>query len=202
MSADQYKTISSSVEGIIYKDRNSKFLGFAYPVVNEDEIKTILSELRQQHKGANHLCYAWQLGVESVRWRANDDGEPNNSAGLPIYGQIQAYGVTNVLVAVVRFFGGTKLGVGGLISAYKETAQLTLEEVRIITKTVFSTLIVEFDYQSISSVMRLIKKNQLQFHDQSEGTKARYTLEIPRNKLMVIKKKLEAIKGVQLSKPT
>ncbi|QBA64384.1 IMPACT family protein [Muriicola soli] len=202
MASDQYKTISSSAEGLIHKDRNSKFLGFAYPVSNEEEIKTILAELRQQHKGANHVCYAWQMGVEPHRWRANDDGEPNNSAGLPIYGQIQAYGITDVLVAVVRFFGGTKLGVGGLISAYKQTAQMTLEEVRIITKTVFSTLIVEFDYQAISSVMRLIKKNQLQFHDQTEGTKAQYTLEVPRNKLMVIKKKLEAIKGVQLSTPT
>ncbi|MEY8022078.1 YigZ family protein [Muriicola sp. SD30] len=198
MSTDQYKTIATPAEGILYKERNSKFMGFAYPVKNEEEIKTILENIRQEHRGANHVCYAWQLGMDAVSWRANDNGEPNNSAGLPIYGQIQAFELTQVLVAVVRYFGGTKLGVGGLISAYKKTAQLTLEEVKIIKKTIFHTLTVELDYSSINPVMRLIKKYQLQLLDQASGTKVKYRLNIPRNKVNEIRKKLEAMKGVDV----
>ncbi|NNC62003.1 MAG: YigZ family protein [Flavobacteriaceae bacterium] len=198
MSTDQYKTIATPAKGILYKDRNSKFIGFAYPVKNEEEIKTILENIRQEHKGANHVCYAWQLGMDVVSWRANDDGEPNNSAGLPIYGQIQAFGLTQVLVAVVRYFGGTKLGVGGLISAYKKTAQLTLEDVKTIKKTIFSAITVELDYSSINVVMRLIKKNQLQLLDQSSGTRVKYRLNVPRNKVNEVRKKFEAMKGVDV----
>ena len=198
MTTDQYKTIATPAEGILYKDRNSKFMGYAYPVRNEEEIKAILENIRQEHRGANHVCYAWQLGVDAVNWRANDDGEPNNSAGLPIYGQIQAYGLTQVLVAVVRYFGGTKLGVGGLISAYKKTAQLTLGEVKTIKKTIFHTLSVELDYSSINPVMRLIKKYQLQLLDQSSGARVKYRLNIPRNKVNVVRKKFEVMKGVDV----
>ena len=129
---DTYKTIEISVENILFKEKNSKFFGFAFPVTSEIEVKTHLENLKAEHFSARHWCYAYQIGTENIKFRANDDGEPSNSAGMPIYGQIQSFEITNVLVVVVRYFGGVKLGVGGLISAYKNTAQLTLDEATII----------------------------------------------------------------------
>ena len=114
---DTFKTIASPSSEILFKEKNSKFFGCAFPVTSEEEIKSHLENLRKQHSGAGHFCYAFQLGTETIQFRANDDGEPSNSAGMPIYGQIQSFGVTNILVVVVRYFGGVKLGVGGLISA-------------------------------------------------------------------------------------
>ena len=114
---DVYKTIATPSEETLFKDRNSKFFGYAFPVHSETDVKEALESLKKQHHSARHFCYAWQLGVETIRFRANDDGEPSNSAGMPIYGQIQSFGVTNILVVSVRYFGGTKLGVGGLINA-------------------------------------------------------------------------------------
>ena len=133
---DTYNTIKRSTEGILFKEKNSKFFGFAYPVLNEDEVKFYLENLKKEHHSARHWCYAYQIGTETIAYRANDDGEPSNSAGMPIYGQIQSFDVTNILVVVVRYFGGVKLGVGGLISAYKTTAQLTLETCTIVEKTI------------------------------------------------------------------
>ena len=133
---DTYKTIDQPTEGILFKEKNSKFFGYAFPVSTTDEIKIHIDQLKKQHFGAVHFCYAYQIGSEKIEFRVNDDGEPSNSAGIPIYGQIQSFGVTNVLLVVVRIFGGIKLGVGGLISAYKTTAQLVLEEAEIVEKTI------------------------------------------------------------------
>ena len=199
MKPDHYKTLATSVEGILYKDRKSKFIGYAYSVEDEDEIKALLASISQEHKGANHVCYAWQLGVDPMSWRANDDGEPNNSAGMPIYGQIQAFGLTNILLAVVRYFGGTKLGVGGLISAYKSTAQLTLDEGRIIKKTILVPLVIEFDYPVINEVMRLIKRSKLQILSQTTDLRARYELAIPESSLQEIMQQFESIRGVEIT---
>ena len=121
-----YKTIAHSTESVVFKERKSKFYGYAFPILHEQEVKPLLQRIKESHTAANHVCYAWQIGAQNVSYRANDDGEPNNSAGLPIYGQIQSFEVTNILVAIARVFGGTKLGVGGLIGAYKNTALLTL----------------------------------------------------------------------------
>ncbi|MCB0451221.1 MAG: YigZ family protein, partial [Confluentibacter sp.] len=132
---DTYKTITIPSEEVLFKDKNSKFFGYAFPVSQEEEIKMHLEQLKKKHFSARHWCYAYQIGTEKISFRANDDGEPNNSAGMPIYGQIQSFEVTNILVVVVRYFGGTKLGVGGLISAYKNTAQLALEKATIVEKT-------------------------------------------------------------------
>ena len=132
MEKDTFKTILKPSEAVLYKDKKSKFFGYIFPLQNESEVKPIIEVLKKKHHTANHACYAWQLGTEKITYRANDDGEPNNSAGMPIYGQIQAFDVTNVLVVVVRIFGGTKLGVGGLIQAYKTSAQLTIESANII----------------------------------------------------------------------
>ena len=159
---DTYKTIEISVENILFKEKNSKFFGFAFPVTSEIEVKTHLENLKAEHFSARHWCYAYQIGTENIKFRANDDGEPSNSAGMPIYGQIQSFDITNVLVVVVRYFGGVKLGVGGLISAYKTTAQLTLEEANIIEKTIDKHFKITFDYKNMNKVMRIIKEKNIQ----------------------------------------
>ena len=158
---DTYNTIASPSPEILYKEKNSKFFGYAYPVTTEEEIKQHLDELRKQHSGAVHFCYAFQLGTEKVYYRANDDGEPSNSAGMPIYGQIQSFDLTEVLIVVVRFFGGIKLGVSGLISAYRTAAQMALQEAEIIEKTIDIHYLVSFDYKNMNKVMRVIKENNL-----------------------------------------
>ena len=163
---DTFKTIASTSTEILFKEKNSKFFGLAFPVTSEDEIKSILYNLRKQHFGAGHFCYAFQLGTDSISFRANDDGEPSNSAGMPIYGQIQSFGLTNILVVVVRFFGGVKLGVGGLISAYKTAAQMTLEEAEIIEKTIDIHFQISFDYKNMNKVMRIIKEKNLEIISQ------------------------------------
>ena len=163
---DTYKTIESPSEEILFKEKNSKFFGYAFPVSTTDEIKIHIDQLKKQYFGAVHFCYAYQIGTEKIEFRANDDGEPSNSAGIPIYGQIQSFGLTNILIVVVRFFGGTKLGVGGLITAYKTTAQLVLENASIIEKTIDVQFKITFDYKNINKVMRIIKEKQLEIHSQ------------------------------------
>lgn len=160
---DTYKTLSKPSEEVLFKDKNSKFYGYAFPVTNEGDIKSLLETLKKEHHAARHWCYAYRLGTQeqNTRFRANDDGEPNNSAGMPIYGQIQSFDVTNILIVVVRYFGGTKLGVSGLINAYKTTAQLTLEASSIITELITENIKVSFDYANINKVMRIIKEKNL-----------------------------------------
>ena len=163
---DTYQTIKAPSEEALFKDRNSKFFGYAFPVKNEAEIEQRLEEIKSKHHKARHWCYAWQLGKLETRYRANDDGEPSNSAGMPIYGQIQSFDVTNVLIIVVRYFGGVKLGVGGLINAYRTAAQLALESAPIVRRTVDETFIVKFDYPEMNKVMQIIKQNNLNVIDQ------------------------------------
>lgn len=158
---DTYKTIESASEEVLYKDKNSKFYGYAFPISSEEEVKPIIEQLKKTHFSARHWCYAYQIGTDKISFRANDDGEPNNSAGMPIYGQIQSFEVTNILVVVVRYFGGVKLGVGGLISAYKSTAQLALEAAVIIEKTMDVFFTVTFDYKNMNKVMRIVKEKSI-----------------------------------------
>lgn len=164
---DTYKTISKRSEAALFKDKNSKFFGYAFPVKNEDEIKEHLETLKKEHHSARHWCYAYQLGTETIKYRANDDGEPSNSAGQPIYGQIQSFDVTNILIVVVRYFGGVKLGVGGLIHAYRTAAQLALESSKILTKTINLEYSITFDYKNMNKVMRIIKEKRLKITKQT-----------------------------------
>ncbi|UGS21781.1 IMPACT family protein [Flavobacterium cyclinae] len=166
LEKDTYKTIATVSEEVLYKKKNSKFFGYAFPVTTEEEIKEILERLRKEHFSARHWCYAYQIGTEKIQYRANDDGEPNNSAGIPIYGQIQSFEVTNVLVVVVRYFGGVKLGVGGLISAYKIAAQMALENSEIEERTIDKHFIISFGYANMNKVMRIIKEKNLQIVSQ------------------------------------
>lgn len=158
---DTYKTIAEASPETLYKEKNSKFFGFAFPITTEEEVKIHIDKLKKEHFSARHWCYAYQLGTTKVQYRANDDGEPNNSAGMPIYGQIQSFDVTNILIVVVRYFGGVKLGVGGLISAYRESAKMALEASSIIEKTIDVHFKITFDYKNMNKVMRVIKEKNL-----------------------------------------
>ncbi|MDD7887429.1 YigZ family protein [Flavivirga sp. 57AJ16] len=163
---DTYKTIETASKEVLFKDKNSKFFGYAFPVLNEDDVKLYLEKLKKEHHTARHWCYAYQLGTETISYRANDDGEPSNSAGMPIYGQIQSFGVTNILIVVVRYFGGVKLGVGGLINAYKTTAQIALEHSNVLVKTINTDYLISFDYKNMNKVMRIIKEKNLKITNQ------------------------------------
>lgn len=165
-TSDTYKTISKPSTEALFKDKNSKFFGYAFPVTNEAQIKNHIDELKKQHHSARHWCYAYQFGTEEITYRVNDDGEPSNSAGQPIYGQIQSFKITNVLIVVVRYFGGVKLGVGGLINAYRTTAQLALENANIIEKTIDINFLITFEYKNMNKVMRIIKEKQLKIVNQ------------------------------------
>ena len=153
---DKYLTINAPSEGL-YKEKGSKFIAFAIPVSNVEQIKTILEEKRKEHHDARHVCYAYILGVDKADYRSNDDGEPSGTAGRPILGSILSAGVTNVLIAVVRYFGGTKLGTSGLINAYKVASADALENAEIIEKTVDEEIHISFDYLVMNDVMKIIK---------------------------------------------
>jgi uncharacterized YigZ family protein len=155
-----YKTIAYNSEGL-YKEKGSKFLAFAYPVDSVDKAKEKIDELRIAHPKAVHHCYAWRIGIETLQDRYSDDGEPNNSAGMPIFGQIRAFEITNVLIVVVRYYGGTKLGVGGLISAYKKAAKDALEIAVIIEKHEEVRIGIKFDPNHTSELMRTLSKLNL-----------------------------------------
>ncbi|MEM0541143.1 YigZ family protein [Flavobacterium sp. j3] len=163
---DTYKTIVSPSKGVLLKEKNSKFFGYTFPITTEEDVKKNLELLKAEHPAAGHFCYAFQLGTTKKHYRTNDDGEPNNSAGLPIYGQIQSYGVTNTLVVIVRIYGGTKLGVGGLISAYKTAAQMALENSDIVERTIAIYFQINFDYKNMNKVMRIIKEKNLEIVSQ------------------------------------
>jgi len=162
---DLYKTIQSGSTGT-YREKGSKFLAFACPVETEEMIGKRLDELRKQYHDARHHCYAWRLGPAMEHIRVNDDGEPSGSAGNPIFGQIQSRGLTNVLVVVVRYFGGTLLGVGGLIQAYRAAASDALDRAKTIQKKVYTRLRLDFGYGQMNSVMKILKKNRLKPYDQ------------------------------------
>lgn len=176
--SDTYITIVKPVEGILFKDRGSKFFGYAYPITSESEVKTHIDQLKKEHHNARHWCYGYQLGMDYSQFRANDDGEPSNSAGMPIYGQIKSFDLTQVLVVVVRYFGGTKLGVGGLINAYKTTAQWTLQEAKLISKTIDRHFLLTFDYPEMNVVMRIIKEQQLQIVKQESALDCRFEIAV------------------------
>lgn len=175
---DTYKTITKPTESVLFKDKNSKFFGYAFPVLNEDEVKIKIEKLKKEHHAARHWCYAYQIGIEKISYRANDDGEPNNSAGIPIYGQILSFGVTNILIVVVRYFGGVKLGVTGLINAYKTTAQLSLEASKIIEKTINIGYLISFDYKNMNTVMRIIKERNLNIIHQKLEMDCKITISV------------------------
>jgi uncharacterized YigZ family protein len=171
MSVFSYQTIQDSSDSI-YKEKGSRFLAFAKPVNSESDVKKVLESLKKEYFDARHHCFAWILGPEKKLFRAFDDGEPNHSAGDPILGQIRSRELTNVLVVVVRYFGGTKLGVGGLISAYKTAASDALDRATIVTLDVTETLFLQYNYEFTPEVMKLVKEFSLEILDQKHDTQS------------------------------
>ncbi len=199
---DEYYTIASPVKDIIYKEKGSKFIGYAYPVKNEEDIEMALEDVKTKHDKARHFCYAWQLGKDYAQFRANDDGEPSNSAGMPIYGQLQAFNLTNCYVVVVRYFGGTKLGVGGLISAYKTTAQLTLEKAKIRKHTIDEEFTVHCNYDLMNVVMRYIEEDQLNLIHQNLEMDCDFTLGVRKKEFDRVFNKFKKVYGLKVTHPS
>lgn len=189
---DTYKTIAEKSEGL-YKEKGSKFIALAYPVSSEDEVKDILSDLRKQYHDARHHCYAYVIGYDGENWRANDDGEPSSTAGKPIHGQILSRELTNTLVVVIRYFGGTKLGVSGLIHAYKTAASEALDANQIEERTINDIYTITFAYPATNEIMRLIKDDELTVIEQKFDTNCAVTLGIRQSKLTVVLDKIDKI---------
>ncbi len=189
---DTYKTIAEKSEGL-YKEKGSKFIALAYPVSSEDEVKDILTDLRKQYHDARHHCYAYVIGYDGENWRANDDGEPSSTAGKPIHGQILSRELTNTLVVVIRYFGGTKLGVSGLIHAYKTAASEALDANRIEERTINDIYTITFAYPATNEIMRLIKDDELTVIEQKFDTSCAVTLGIRQSKLTVVLDKIDKI---------
>lgn len=158
---DEYYTLSKPSEGL-FKDKGSKFIAKAFPVYSEAEIKAIQEQLRSEYHDARHHCYAYMLGADKKVFRANDDGEPSSTAGKPILGQIKSFDLTNVLIVVIRYFGGTKLGVSGLIHAYKIAAEEALKSAEIIKKTLHDYYVLKFDYAAMNTIMRILKEENIE----------------------------------------
>jgi len=193
MASDTYFSIEKQPEPAIFKDRKSKFIGYAFPVQDNSDVKSALEQLKKEHHSARHWCYGYRIGIEKTEERANDDGEPSNSAGMPILNQIKAKNLTNILVVVVRYFGGVKLGVGGLINAYKTTAQMVLEKAEIIEKIRTKNLQIIFDYNDMNKVMRIIKEHQLKIIKQDLQEKGEIVLSVRLDDFEPIEKKLSKI---------
>ena len=199
LEQDTYKTILISPEPALFKEKNSKFFGYAFPVTNEEQVKNHIDELKKEHHSARHWCHAYQIGTENVIYRANDDGEPNNSAGMPIYGQIQSFDVTNILIVVVRYFGGVKLGVGGLISAYKTAAQMVLETAQITEKTIDIHYVIKFDYINMNKVMRVIKEKNIDIINQKMEMSCEIEIAIRKNNAQNIYEAFQSIYEIDIS---
>lgn len=187
-----YKTLANSSEGF-YKEKGSKFLAFAVPVSSEAEVKAFITQKRKEHHQAVHVCSAFRIGADHKLYRSSDDGEPSNSAGPPILGQIQAFELTNVLIAVVRYYGGTNLGVGGLISAYRTAAKEALEAAIIIEKEEEIDLDISFAYQKMHLVMDLLKREKVQIKEQCLAESCDLTICISKDQLSKIQGLLDAI---------
>ncbi|MCD4769579.1 MAG: YigZ family protein [Bacteroidales bacterium] len=168
MENDEYKTLKVRSTGI-FRDRGSKFIAIASPAGSVDEAMNIIDDIKKEYRDARHHCYAYKIGKDEERWRVNDDGEPAGSAGKPIMGQIRSFDITNIVIVVVRYFGGTLLGVGGLINAYKSAAKEALSSGQLVIKTLKVQYLLEFPYSGMNSVMKLIKEKKLeQYYQQFE----------------------------------
>jgi uncharacterized YigZ family protein len=196
--SDTYKTIESTTEGV-YKEKGSKFLAFAFPVYNELQIKEIIARLKKEHHSARHHCFAWQLGSDHQVYRINDDGEPSGTAGRPIFGQIQHHGLTNLLVVVVRYFGGILLGTSGLINAYKQAASDVLTNAAVIEKIIETTIEVNFDYLAMNEFMMVLKEFQLEMTESHFDLTCRAKVKVRKQLTEVVIGKLEKINLLTIS---
>ena len=195
--SDTYLTLEKPAEAI-FKDKGSKFLAYAYPVENDQQIKEILNQLKKEHHTANHHCYAYRLGADKMNFRANDDGEPNNTAGKPILGQIQSNDLTNVLIVVVRYFGGTLLGVSGLINAYKNSAADVIKVSSIIEKQILFNYSIQFYFEHLDDVMKLLKQLDCKITNQQFDNNCEISFSIRKANSEQCEEKLKKIEGLKL----
>lgn len=192
-----YRTLSTESNGL-YKEKGSKFIAYASPVQSPEQVQQQLNELRQKHRKARHYCYAYILGTEGSEFRAFDDGGPKYSAGDPILGQLRSFELTNTLVAVVRYFGGTKLGISGLINAYRQAAKMALEAAEIVEEEPFEIWRLTFAYPDINHVLRLVKELDLTVTERKFWEQCILTLQVPRSKQKHLHSWLEQMGGVEL----
>ncbi len=197
-SSDRYKTIKDTSEGL-YKEKGSKFIALAIPVATEEEAKKELLKTKKAFHDARHHCYAFRIGPENEYFRSSDDGEPSGTAGKPILNQILSAELFNIIVIVVRYFGGTKLGVPGLIRAYKTATREALDHAEIITKTITRSLELQFDYSQMNSVMHLVKEEKLKVIKQDFGMSCQLVIEVSRNRKKHIVEKLKNIRGLTVN---
>lgn len=195
---DTYKTIEKPSEGL-FKDKGSKFIAYAYPVSEEESVKSIIQSLKKEHYNARHHCYAYRFGYRGQTFRVNDDGEPSGTAGRPIYGQILSNNLTNILIVVVRYFGGTLLGVSGLINAYKSAASDVISNSTIITKVVKEKLSLEFDYVIQNQIMKVVKDHQIDNENLSCGLLCTLDLYVRAGELDQVVGKLKKIEGLKIT---
>lgn len=194
---DTYKTISEPVEAI-FRDRGSKFLAYAYPVSSDSDIKPIIAKLKAEHLKANHHCWAIRLGLDRSVFRVNDDGEPSGTAGRPILNTLLSKDITNALVVVVRYFGGTLLGVPGLINAYRTATEMALAEARVIEKTINDIYTISFDYPQMNDVMRIVKDEQLQILEQRSELNCTIQFSVRKTQVEVVMSKLNKLTGAKI----
>ncbi len=192
-----YLTISGRSEGQ-YKEKGSKFIGIALPCTSPELAKKLLSQIEREHHQARHWCYAYRFGLKGDVYRANDDGEPSNSAGAPILGQLQSFEVTNVLVVVVRYYGGTKLGVGGLISAYRTAAKEALNTSEILEREVFEWIIIEFEYNVMVRVMNILKKYRLEMVEKVFELSCKLKTNLPMDSAELIRDELCSLETLEI----
>lgn len=197
MLEDNYKTISAPAEGI-FRDKGSKFIAYAFPMAEEEAFREHLTEVRALHPKARHYCWAYRLSPDRQVFRINDDGEPSGSAGRPILNVLLSYDVTNVFVVVVRYFGGTLLGVPGLINAYKTATKEALDAADIVEKTVNDVYGVEFDYLAMNDVMRVVKEENLNVLKQEFDNRCKLEFELRQNEISIVVGRLEKIDGVSI----
>ena len=192
---DMYKTIEETYEGA-FSEKRSKFVSIAIPVNSEDEVKEHLYELRKKYYDARHVCWAYHIGTDDVKFRANDDGEPSGTAGRPILGQIRSFELTDILIAVVRYFGGIKLGTGGLIIAYKAAAADVLEQAVIVEKTIDESLTFTFEYPFMNEVMRIVKEMEPTILAQNFEMSCEMTLQIRRSQIELLRNRLSKVQSL------
>ncbi len=194
---DSYRTLNAPAEGF-FKDRGSKFHAFAYPLRSEEDTKSLLGTLRELHPKAGHHCYAYRLGLDRNHYRANDDGEPSGTAGRPILNTLYSRDLTNILVVVVRYFGGTLLGVPGLINAYKTATELALDEAVVLTKYVCDEYEITFPYEATSEVNRVLKTYELEVTEQIFEMECTFNVLVRKTLLNRVVPALEAIEGIEV----
>lgn len=197
MQTDSYKTIQEGAKGF-YKEKGSKFIAISAHVENEEEFKTFLEETKKEYYDARHHCYAWRLGLEEDRYRSNDDGEPSGTAGKPIYNQILSKELYNTAIIVVRYFGGTKLGVSGLINAYKTSTKEAIKESTIVNKYIYNYLELHFQYPRLNDVMRIVKEEKISITQQIFELECLLRVEIKKNDLEKVVSRLEAFHEIKL----